>query len=95
MYSVRNGANRSPSRVKCAKTSKSAQKRDSTINSSKPIIKEQPETKEIENRKHTFDKKGDWSLMTASRCALGKCVVERLTGSLVACGRSGRGDSVG
>lgn len=66
MYSVNNGANRSPSRVKCAKTSNFVKQQDTA---SMAPMKPNNTTKAETNGtiKHTFDKKGDWSLMTASR----------------------------
>lgn len=73
MYSVNNGANRSPSRVKCAKTSNFVKQQDAaSMTPIKPnnTTKAQNKTSEQNGNgtvKHTFDKKGDWSLMTASR----------------------------
>lgn len=74
MYSVNNGANRSPSRVKCAKTSNFVKQQDTASmtpikpnNTTKAQNKETSEQNGNGTVKHTFDKKGDWSLMTASR----------------------------
>lgn len=74
MYSADNGANRSPSRVKCAKTSNFVKQQDTASmapikpnNTPKAQNKETSEQNGNGTVKHTFDKKGDWSLMTASR----------------------------
>lgn len=81
MYSVNNGANRSPSRVKCAKTSNFVKQQETTTsmapikpnsttnNSNKEMGEQQRNGNNNAAMKHTFDKKGDWSLMTASRYA--------------------------
>lgn len=57
MQTVSNGVSQAPSAVKRAAIKQSNGHLQTTAAASK----------EKENVKHTFDKKGDWSLMTATR----------------------------